>query len=100
MSKKLNKVSAGLFLLALFSVSGLHSEEAPPPDPPGLLRNIALTWEKDSFDVKIVFGPYKGHRLFELSYPPRLVIDLVQIEDIETGRQFPGGHHGIQALRG
>jgi len=99
MSKKLNKISAGLFLLALFSVSGLHSGEAPPPDPPGLLRNIALTWEKDSFDVKIVFGPYKGHRLFELFYPPRLVIDLVQIEDIETGRQFPVGHHGIQALR-
>ncbi|GAG53739.1 unnamed protein product [marine sediment metagenome] len=77
---------------ALFAAKDVNKET-------GLLNKISLTKEENTLEVDIIFGPYTSHRHFELSEPNRIVLDLINIEDILSDRHLEVNDFGIQTIR-
>ncbi|GEM_PF-2279955 len=84
--------SASSFIPALFAAKDVNKET-------GLLNKISLTKEENTLEVDIIFGPYTSHRHFELSEPNRIVLDLINIEDILSDRHLEVNDFGIQTIR-
>jgi len=84
--------SASSFIPALFAAKDVNIET-------GLLNKISLTKEENTLEVDIIFGPYTSHRHFELSEPNRIVLDLINIEDILSDRHLEVNDFGIQTIR-
>ncbi|MCK4429844.1 MAG: AMIN domain-containing protein [Candidatus Aminicenantes bacterium] len=88
-----------LLLLFFFSVVLSFSSEKSGSKQPGVLKAIVLSRGQNIIEVKIILNPYTSHRLFELRYPNRVVIDLFDIEDIQTSRYIEVNDREIQAIR-
>ncbi|MCK4786768.1 MAG: AMIN domain-containing protein [Desulfobacteraceae bacterium] len=88
-----------LLLLFFFSVVLSFSSEKSGSKQPGVLKDIVLSRGQNIIEVKIILNPYSYHRLFELRYPNRVVIDLFDIEDIQTSRYIEVNDREIQAIR-
>lgn len=84
--------SASSFIPALFATKDVNKET-------GLLNKISLTKEENTLEVDIIFGPYTSHRHFELSEPNRIVLDLINIEDILSDRHLEVNDFGIKTIR-
>jgi len=84
--------SASSFIPALFAAKDVNKET-------GLLNKISLTKKDNTLEVDIIFGPYTSHRHFELSEPNRIVLDLINIEDILSDRHLEVNDFGIQTIR-
>ncbi len=84
--------SASSFIPALFAAKDGNKET-------GLLNKISLTKKDNTLEVDIIFGPYTSHSHFELSKPNRIVLDLINIEDILSDRHLEVNDFGIQTIR-
>lgn len=84
--------SASSFIPALFAAKDGNKET-------GLLNKISLTKKGNTLEVDIIFGPYTSHSHFELSKPNRIVLDLINIEDILSDRHLEVNDFGIQTIR-
>ena len=84
--------SASSFIPALFAAKDVNKET-------GLLNKISLTKKDNTLEVDIIFGPYTSHNHFELSEPNRIVLDLINIEDILSDRHLEVNDFGIQTIR-
>ncbi len=65
----------------------------------GLLEEIVLTRTANTLEVRILCNFYTSHRKLILDNPNQIVIDLLNIEDILTGRRFEVNDFGIQVIR-
>ena len=91
-----------LSCLLLFSLSFAplsFSKEKSVTKQPGVLKDIVLSRTQNILEVKILFSPSTSHRLFHLSHPNRIVVDLFSIEDIKASRYFDVNDFGILAIR-
>ena len=88
-----------LSLLFISSISFSFSIGNGESSQIGLLREIVLSRTANTFEVRILCDYYRSHRKFILTKPNKIVIDLLNIEDILTGRYFEVNDFGIQAIR-
>jgi len=86
----------GLFI-SLVSLS--FSEEKSGTRQEGLLEEIVLSRTPYTLEVRILCNFYTSHRQFVLVNPNQIVIDLSNIEDIQTSRYFEVNEFGIQTIR-
>jgi len=63
------------------------------------LEDIVLSGAQSFFKVEILFIPYTSHRVFELSNPNRIVVDLYNIDNIDASRYFDVNEFGVKAIR-
>ena len=63
------------------------------------LDDIVLSGVENFFKVEILYVSYTSHRVFELSNPNRIVIDLHNIDNINTSRHFDVNEFGIKSIR-
>jgi len=88
-----------LLLLSISLVSFSFSIDNGGSGQIGLLEEIVLTRTTSTLEVRILCNFYTSHRKFILDNPYKIVIDLLNIEDILTGRHFEVNDFGIQAIR-
>ena len=75
------------------------SEEKSQPKQFVFLEDIVLSGAQSFFKVEILFIPYTSHRVFELSNPNRIVVDLYNIDNINASRYFDVNEFGVKAIR-
>jgi len=89
-----------LLLAFLCLVTLSFPKEKNASQEPGLLQKIVISKAQNTIEVKIFFSPWTFARLFELSAPSRLILDLPNIENIvSASRYFEVNDLGIHAVR-
>lgn len=67
---------------------------------PGILQEILISRSPDSLEVRILFRPWSFVRLFELSDPRKIVIDIPNIGEIKSSRRYyEVNFRGIRTVR-
>lgn len=72
-----------VFLFFLMAALGF-SQELQPTRELGILKEIFISKTPEMLDVKLIIDAYSFHRVFELTQPGRIVIDLFSIGDIKA----------------
>jgi hypothetical protein len=98
MIKRIRLLSA-LLLLSLFLVSFSFPKEENSSKQQGTLKDVVISRAQNILEVKILFSPYTSSRLFKLSSPNRIIIDLFNIKNIKSSRHFDVNDFGIKAIR-
>ena len=88
-----------LLLLFSFFVIPSFPQEINESVQPGILKAIILSRTNNILEAKIILNSYTSSRLFELSEPNRIVIDLFNIENKETSSYIFVDDPKIRAVR-
>ena len=98
MIKRIRLLSAVL-LLSLSLVSLSFPEEKSASKQSGVLKNIVISRVQNILEVNIIVSPYTSSRLFKLSSPNRIIIDLFNTKYIKSSRHFNVDDFGIKVIR-
>lgn len=88
-----------LLLLFISLASFSYSKDNGGSGQIRLLEEIVLSRTTNTLEVRILCNFYTSHRKFILANPNKIVIDLLNIEDILTSRHFEVNDFGIRAIR-
>lgn len=88
-----------LLLLSLSLVSFSFPKEESASKQPGVLEDIVISGAQNILEVNILFSPYTSSRLFKLSSPNRIIIDLFNIKNIKSSRLIDVDDFDIKVIR-
>ena len=98
MIKRIHLLPA-LLLLSLSLLSFSFPKEERSSKQQSTLKDVVISKAQNILEVKILFSPYTSSRHFKLASPPRIIIDLFNIKNINSSRLFNVDDFGIKVIR-
>lgn len=99
MAKKGGRIVLSLIVVfSSFAILSFSQERKPSPKP-GFITDIAFSRTQTSLEVKILLVSSSHVRIFKLSDPNRIVLDLSNMGDVKSYRYFVLNDFGIATIR-
>lgn len=100
MRKMWSSILALVFLSALLAAAPpIPGQQASSVPDQGILKDVRVVKHASGVEVVIMFSSNASYKSFELSSPPRLVVDIIGVHKVTASPEIEVGEAGVRRVR-